>query len=368
MGKTNFNQSKQSMKPIGSVSDENLIQVFDKKSNKPYRASISQILSLVPAGGGIPDIQTITSGIGDVTSSIINGETRTLYTYEAPNADLSTYTATLTGEIWEFTIPGTGDYLIFVGQGFDAATLNPLINKFYWHAEFTTGDVRFSYGTFQSSDGSITVNKLADTPNPGDITIKKIYQTYGAIENQIQSNTYVNGAPDGSIETKLEMDAQTADVFTASQIRQDGGNWHYYVPYQYVEVTINPAEILAWDVTPTTLLPQSDPYTFYDIDKIFILYENNGTPYSLANDIEIRMNGIALTEIDSYLLTSTNEYEVAMPNLGTWRDWVGNTSVPSISPDNGTNLQIGVNPAPTLGNGRLFVKIWYRVVSIQGFY
>lgn len=338
------------------------VRILRGDSNEEFDMTTTDLLA--SAGGGIPDIQTITSGIGDVTSSIINGETRTLYTYEAPNADLSTYTATLTGEIWEFTIPGTGDYLIFVGQGFDAATLNPLINKFYWHAEFTTGDVRFSYGTFQSSDGSITVNKLADTPNPGDITIKKIYQTYGAIENQIQSNTYVNGVADGSIETKLEMDAQTADVFTASQIRQDGGNWHYYVPYQYTEVDISSAEILAMGTTPVELLPAPGVGEYYDIDKIIFEYNHNTSAYTVIS--ELLISGLGLNGFDSYiwiaqsiLSQGANVVTVINPNVhegssgsALGGNFVGTDSVEFTSLNN-----------PTDGDGTLKVKIWYRIMT-----
>jgi len=130
----------------------------------------------------------------------------------------------------------------------------------------------------------------------------------------------------------------------------------------YTEVAISSAQILDLGNTPIELLPNADANKYYEIQKFILEFTELTTPYTFNDAINIYgINSYAyLTES---ILTSGTSNVTVINNYGSdIATYVDTLNVVNrqglgggiqISTYNGTN--------PTLGDGTILVKIWYRV-------
>lgn len=345
MGKTNFNQSKQNMKQVGSIPTDALFQIFDKSNKKPYSASIQQLLSMIGNGGSLPSIETFQILGMDITTSIVNAEE--IQGYFPGENDFQEVTYIFTGEKMEFESNPGSTTLILNGIGITDG-------EFYF---------QISYFHFIDSDGSIFVHidvnpeqkyiafKYANNPGEGDITYELTFVSNFNKNFQTQSRTVVNGilAEDSSMVLSPKL-LGTIQEEQALHANKDSVRYRY-IPYQYIEVDINSAEILDIGTTPIELLPAPGVGKYYE-HVISLEYTYNTSTYTPLR-LEIVCGGVVAITDGGFLGALENRATViSNSNIGE-----------SISLNTNVILRGEGSSNPTNGDGTLKVKIWYRIVN-----
>jgi len=135
--------------------------------------------------------------------------------------------------------------------------------------------------------------------------------------------------------------------------------------YIYTEVTASSAEILAMGSSGIELLAAPGANKYYDIPKIHLEYTHNTTAYTLADPV-LYFYGAFMGNIDKEILTTASSKVILLD---------GNSSVKinavedipyHIVPDNGginqpVQIYTWAGTNPTLGDGTILAKIWYKV-------
>lgn len=146
---------------------------------------------------------------------------------------------------------------------------------------------------------------------------------------------------------------------TLIQIASTGGS-------EYTEAIVNltSAQILSLGTSPVTLLAAPGVNKYYDIDKILVEYTHNSTAYTFGFPLYLYLvGGDWMLLPTSFITTATTKWT----RLNAW-----NTD--SYGPGNaavcrGTELNKELtlntwnNTNPTLGNGTLRFKIYYKIVT-----
>ena len=152
-------------------------------------------------------------------------------------------------------------------------------------------------------------------------------------------------------------DALANQGLLAASTMVDGG-------YTYTEVSVSSAEIKNLFAAPKQLLAAPGANTYYDIDKIAIEYTFVTTDYTVVEPLVIR-------DTDNYLWTFITETLISdgQSLYGVYREffnWAvdGNTPANPVLGVGAVNKGIELSTSttsPTLGDGTLLVKIWYKV-------
>jgi hypothetical protein len=135
---------------------------------------------------------------------------------------------------------------------------------------------------------------------------------------------------------------------------------------EYTEtiVNISSAQILAMGTTPIELLPAAGANSYYDINKVVLEYTYGNSAYAVTDDFQIKdSDGSVVAVAPSYLLVFTQDVA-----------WTGSlrNQLNAVSSPTGYNYgeAIILNSAytisctnPTLGDGTLRVKIYYKVIT-----
>ena len=150
----------------------------------------------------------------------------------------------------------------------------------------------------------------------------------------------------GSPLTISEMDAN----FTYAA---DGG-------YTYTEVEVSSAQILAMGSTPIELLPAPGANSYYLTDNVILEYTHNTTAYTMAATDYVVVSGAQQMSAEKTILTSTNNVQTVMKSS----DGIDSVNDVNFSWVEGFNIPLELygwdGSNPTLGDGTLLVKIWYK--------
>lgn len=355
MGKTNFNQSKQNMKQVGTIPTDALFQLFDKKNEKPYSASIQQLLSMTGGGGGLPSIETFQQSGIDITSSVVNAEDVNLYVFDFVLNDIVLTTFKFTGTIWNTSLEGV-DFTWAIGEAMDSTGMI-FISGNYTSVSQTGVNIVVSYTAAADKFSNGTLNKITaiksyDIPLPGDnyITLftemiqrgNKILQDYNTYTNNIHNALYSS--------YHINFDQLTTNA-SMSVSAQNTDGIHYYIPYQYTEIDISSAEILNLGTNPIELLPAPGVGKYYEYN-ISLEYTYNTSAY-ISPNLEIEC-GIAISLIDSSLLMRIYNQATVISNSNAGKPMSLNTNV---------TLKGAGAVNPISGDSTLKVKIWYRIMN-----
>lgn len=364
MAKKNFNLSKNPLKHIGTLSEDNKFQIYDRKSDKTFEATIQQILDLVPApGGGIPDEQTFTLNTLPFTSSVVNGEEFDLLFFNNITKEIDTATFTCTGEIW-ITEAGGTTYTFFNGQAYAEGYADPLICGSYSSIDDGAGTLLISLEKFQN--GGLVKQTIYNGNT--SITSEILEIISGDIDrpNKIFSK-YENGSSISEKDFTVDLDPTTDIQKSVYLFYNDGitSTTNYAPLYQYAEVNISSAEILAFDGTPVTLLAAPGVNKYYIIDAIILEYTHNTTAYTFSDYIAIRESGgDAIATIAGLITSGVNKVSVVKvdgTNLDTSPLLNGYFIASTLN--SAVTLDSWGGGAATLGDGTIKVKIWYRVMT-----
>jgi hypothetical protein len=138
------------------------------------------------------------------------------------------------------------------------------------------------------------------------------------------------------------------------------------IDYDYTEVNISSAQILTLNTSPVSLLlPLVNPNSYYDIDKIILEYKFNSIAYS-SPALKIQTTDLtpsSFARIDVGFISNTaSSFVVLKPSPQTE---VLTSLVYERFEVTGAGYVLIATPSnPTLGNGTLKAKIWYRVNTI----
>jgi hypothetical protein len=133
---------------------------------------------------------------------------------------------------------------------------------------------------------------------------------------------------------------------------------------QYTETIVNitSAQILAMGTNPIELLPAAGVNSYYDIDKIIMEFSIGTTPYVFAALDTLRVFGYGVFDAD--IITSApfdfsfnpNGKEISPNDIATGQFSFINFPI-TLSTVSGVN--------PTLGNGKLRVKIYHKKITFE---
>lgn len=351
MGKTNFNQSKQNMKQVGSIPTDALFQIFDKSNKKPYSASIQQLLSMTGGGGGLPSIETFQQSGIDITSSVVNAEDVNLYVFDFVLNDIVLTTFKFTGTIWNTSLGGV-DFTWAIGEAMDSTGMI-FISGNYTSVSQTGVNIVVSYDKFSNGTlNKITAIKSYDIPLPGDNYITLFTEMIQGGNEILQDyNTYTNNIHNALYSSyHINFDQLTTNA-SMSVSAQNTDGIHYYTPYQYTEIDISSAEILNLGTNPIELLPAPGVGKYYE-HVISLEYTYNTSTYTPLR-LEIVCGGVVAVTDGGFLGALENRATViSNSNIGE-----------SISLNTNVILRGEGSSNPTNGDGTLKVKIWYRIVN-----
>ena len=136
--------------------------------------------------------------------------------------------------------------------------------------------------------------------------------------------------------------------------------------FEYAEtiVNISSAQILAMGTTPIELLPAPGVGKYYDIDKITFEYTHNTTAYTYSSYLYVY--GQTEYGVVTSLITDPNDKVWILRPNGTTPpvDGVENYSF-GYGEQLNNSVTIGTWDAsnPTLGDGTLRVKVYYKTIT-----
>lgn len=180
----------------------------------------------------------------------------------------------------------------------------------------------------------------------------------------------------------LAIDSSQVDL-TEKKSTSQNGKTEYHTPaemadaagslagYTYTEVEVSSAEILALQSSPKSLLPVAGAGKYYDISQVILEYTHIATAYTTtAKDMLTVTDSNSYREslIDAVLLEETENIAVIIDlkdninfyNQATTTYFASkNTSGYTVL---NNDLILGYDGTnPTLGDGTLLVKIWYKI-------
>lgn len=131
--------------------------------------------------------------------------------------------------------------------------------------------------------------------------------------------------------------------------------------YTYTEVAVSSAEILTLGTVGKELLPAAGPNNYYDIAEMVLEYTHVTTGYTIGSQLAVYGTSQTYAVLEETLITTGAD-------LVTYFRGAQPTSVATTTPflyneEPNANVTLftvsGANP--TLGDGTLLVKIWYKV-------
>jgi hypothetical protein len=135
--------------------------------------------------------------------------------------------------------------------------------------------------------------------------------------------------------------------------------------YTYIEVPISSAEILDLGTTPKLLLATLGAGLYYDVDKISFEFTEGSTSYTLT-DPYLNLIGLPTAQIQSGLITGgVDNIAIVRGGTSNYCDTTETASYMGLD-SMGAEIKIGTwnNSNPTLGDGTILVKIWYKVHTL----
>ena len=129
-----------------------------------------------------------------------------------------------------------------------------------------------------------------------------------------------------------------------------------------IEVLISSEQLLDLGNTPIELLPNIAANKYYDIEKIIFEYIYNSVAYNF-NDAFVIYGVNAYSYLDGTAITSSENTATSVGNYGAENLTFGDLLNVTARQELGKKVMLGVynNTDPTLGDGSLLVKIWYKV-------
>lgn len=134
----------------------------------------------------------------------------------------------------------------------------------------------------------------------------------------------------------------------------------------YTEVSVSSAQIKAMGTTPVELLAAPASNKYYDIDKVALEYTHVTTNYTMGTTTSLIIgttdNGYYGAWVSTLLLNNgassfmVTDYPTANPNAVP-----ATVEVEIIGTPQAVYLSTDDSADPTLGDGTLLVKIWYKV-------
>ena len=149
-------------------------------------------------------------------------------------------------------------------------------------------------------------------------------------------------------------------------IAEMDANWDYATlgGYTYAEVAVSSADILAFGgFTPKTLLTTPAANQYYDISKVIIEFTEGNTTYTFGGThLRLEYSDIGFF-IDPILITGGYDAAIVLDfnSRASETFEVNGLKLPIYPNYSSLILDTVFGSSPTLGDGTMLVKIWYKV-------
>lgn len=156
-------------------------------------------------------------------------------------------------------------------------------------------------------------------------------------------------------EKKSSQANDATQYMTPAQIVSEGGGGSEWT---YTEVAVSSAEILALNSTPKTLLVAPGANSYIEIGKVIFEYTHVSTAYTVAGLFIIKDGG---GYFQRFITDFTGEGANTIVFINDWNIWGATNHEQGYSILNDSLEFTCQTSDPTLGDGTLLVKIWYKV-------
>lgn len=323
-------------------------------------------------GGGFQATITFSWGIITVTSTYLNGETKSLYYFDddhggATNSVLP-FDYYCTGQIWEFTV-GTTSATVFNGIAAPHSGF-PEPNFFYirYLASYDSSTDNYHLSTTESLLNDETNQIIVNGSNTsGDFSFSSISSNQVFTRRTYNSFVLVTNNNIAFNPESLGADGYGDTAILGTRQLPPPSTLYYYLGYEYIEVQIQANQIEVMGSTPITLLPAPDAGFYYEFYQIILEKSDNGSDFLFSTYCKLYCSQQVALVHPTFLNKGGDKVMICKSfqnSSGETTLSPGETINYSDASDLATELELSTEDgtdSALVGSHTIIAKIWYRI-------
>lgn len=322
-------------------------------------------------GGGFQATITFSWGIITVTSTYLNGETKSLYYFDDDHAGATNsvlpFDYYCTGQIWEFTV-GTTSATVFNGIAAPHSGF-PEPNFFYirYLASYDSSTDNYHLSTTESLLNDETNQIIVNGSNTsGDFSFSSISSNQVFTRRTYNSFVLVTNNNIAFNPESLGADGYGDTAILGTRQLPPPSTLYYYLGYEYIEVQIQANQIEVMGSTPITLLPAPDAGFYYEFYQIILEKSDNGSDFLFSTYCKLYCSQQVALVHPTFLNKGGDKVMICKSFQNS------SVSTPpfpaninySTASDLATELELSTEDgtdSALVGSHTIIAKIWYRI-------